>query len=267
MGRTPVFRASDAPTASDRLCFIEYLETCLAVSPPRQKGLRTRERLKISTAQLLRNKGFHALKVSDITSLAGVAEGSFYMYFRDKTDATRTVLEEFIGSYAPAMMRPSVPRSPFQSICETNRRWIALARANAGLFRCLLQFTDGDPAFARLVEGGNRDWYMRVLNSLPGLSQPDRPVYLLMIYLLGAMMDDLLRKLVVYPDQQFRALLDSIGASDHDVVDAASVLWMRALHGTSPDTSHLSPTVQAAAAILHGHPPPPELGQGTGHRD
>jgi AcrR family transcriptional regulator len=185
-----------------------------------------------------------------VTAHAGFAEGSFYMYFTDKTDATRTVLQEFLTEFAPAMMRPAASRSAFEAICETNRRWIALARANDGLFRCLLQFSDSDPDFAALVQTSNRDWYRRVLKSLPARPEPDDPTLLLLIYLLGAMMDELLRKLVVYPDQQLRALLDSVGATDADVADAASVLWLRVLYGSNPDAAQLSPMVQSVCAII-----------------
>lgn len=243
-------RPAAKPVTSDRLCFIAFLENRLASSPPKQKGLRTRERLKISAAQLLMVNGYIALKVGDITSRAGVAEGSFYMYFRDKTDVTRTVLEEFLTEFAPAMMRPAVVRGPFQSIYETNRSWIALARANDGLFRCLLQFSDSDAEFAALAQSTNRGWYERVLQSLPEEAKAQPATYLLLIYLLGAMMDDLVRKLVIYPDQHFRALLESIGATDEDVADAASVIWTRALHGQASAGEDLSPVVQAIAAVF-----------------
>lgn len=250
MGRKVTARGAATPNKAEGHCFIAFLETRLATSPPKQKGLRTRERLKISTARLLQDKGYLALKVSEITKTAGVAEGSFYMYFSDKTDATRTVLEEFLNEFLPAIMRPGTPRSLFRSICETNRRWIALARANDGLFRCLLQFGDSDAAFAALVQAGNRDWYERVLRSLPDQAEPRPGTRLLLIYLLGAMMDDLIRKLIVYPDEHFRTLLDSIGATDEDVADAASVIWMRALHGTLPAGAELSPVVKAMTMIL-----------------
>ena len=250
MGPKVTARAASQHAASDGLCFIAFLESRLATSPPKQKGLRTRERLKISAARLLHEKGYLALKVGDITSSAGVAEGSFYMYFRDKTDATRTVLEEFLTQFVPAMMRPVAAQSTFRSICETNRSWIALARANDGLFRCLLQFSDSDAEFAALVQAGNRDWYRRVLQSLPMAAQKQAETHLLVIYLLGAMMDDLLRKLVVYPDRHLRDLLDGMDATDDDVADAASVIWMRILHGQTPERSELSPTIQVLVDAL-----------------
>jgi AcrR family transcriptional regulator len=250
MARKVNTKAAAKPAPIHELCFIAYLESRLGNSPPKQKGQRTRERLKISAAQLLQDKGYLALKVSDVTARAGVAEGSFYMYFRDKTHATRIVLEEFLSEFIATMMRPVAPRSLFQSICDTNRRWIAIARANDGLFRCLLQFSDSDAEFAALVQSSNRGWYTRVLRSLGDTEESQSATHLLLIYLLGAMMDDLLRKLVVYPDQHFRALLDSIGATDDDVADAASVMWMRTLHGEVPSNEQLSPVVQSIAAIF-----------------
>jgi len=77
--------------------FTAALGNRLRSDPPKRKGDRTRERFKLATAQVLENVGFHAMRLSDITDAADASEGTFYIYFRDKRDATRTVLQEFLG--------------------------------------------------------------------------------------------------------------------------------------------------------------------------
>src|SRR5690349_16262000 len=77
------------------LSFVDYLETKLRDDAPAQKGARTKERLKIATARMLEENGYHVMRVADITQNAKVAEGSFYVYFDDKKDASLTVLAQF----------------------------------------------------------------------------------------------------------------------------------------------------------------------------
>ena len=61
----------------------------------------TRERLLSAGKRVIFRKGFHRSRVSDITSEAGVAHGTFYIYFRTKEDLLlellRSVREELIG--------------------------------------------------------------------------------------------------------------------------------------------------------------------------
>ena len=49
-----------------------------------ENAIRTRERLISAAECLLKNNGFNALSVEDITKAAGVAKGTFYVYFKHK---------------------------------------------------------------------------------------------------------------------------------------------------------------------------------------
>lgn len=69
----------------------------------------TRERLVLAAAEVFAASGYHASRVSDIVTRAGVAQGTFYLYFPSKeavfvelTDRffTRT-LAETLGSHDP----------------------------------------------------------------------------------------------------------------------------------------------------------------------
>src|SRR6516164_6654785 len=141
-----------SPPRQRTLSFIEHLEQRLRESPPKQKGLRTRQRLKIATAKVLERDGYHAMRVADISAAAKLAEGSFYIYFSDKTDAALTVLTELLEEFVTLESHPHVDRDPFESIRAANRRWIAVCRANAGLMRCIFQLGDEDPTIAELAQ-------------------------------------------------------------------------------------------------------------------
>ncbi len=229
------------------LSFIEYLETAMRDAPPKQKGLRTRERLKIATAKVLEQRGYHAMRVSDITAAAKVAEGSFYMYFKEKTDASITVLTEFLETFLNLGVRGATPRTPFEAIRAANRRWLSVSRANSGLMRCLLQVGDEVPEFYQLTQRANRTWYERVTQGYARRQAgADAAPTLLAAYLLGGMMDELVRRLIVYPDSEFQLLCAQLAADDEAVADAAALIWLRVF---SPDQAPPAELPRAAATL------------------
>lgn len=217
------------------LSFIERLSWRLEHDPPRQKSARTRERLKLAAARFLDREGVHELKAGSVSKEAGLAEGSFYLYFSDKHDIARTVLTEFqqmfFGLQTGVDARPG--ETAFDAIRLANRIWIAYARANAGLLRCLYQFADGDTDFASELQEQNLRWHTRVMRAT--LRQRGGPVtedaaLFLLVNLLGGMMDDLARKLIVYPDRNLLGLLEQMGSDDTALADACSLIWYRLLY-------------------------------------
>lgn len=240
--------AEGVPTLS----FIDFLEARLRDAAPRQKGERTRERLKIATAKVMEERGYHAMRVSDITECAGVAEGSFYVYFRDKKDAALTVLTSLMEDFVDLGAPTGRAHTPFDSLRTANRRWIALCRANSGLMRCIFQLGDEEPDFGHLVQRTNRQWYERVAQAVIRRHKGgDRDSVLIAIYLLGAMMDDLVRKLIVYPDPEFHKVLKNARADDDAVADAASLIWQRVLDPDMALPGDLAPAVAKLAKWLN----------------
>lgn len=60
--------------------------------------MKKREREFISKAKsLFSEKGFYKTTVSDIVESLGVARGTFYLYFKNKDDIYRSVLENLVG--------------------------------------------------------------------------------------------------------------------------------------------------------------------------
>ncbi|WCM28468.1 TetR/AcrR family transcriptional regulator [Sphingomonas sp. QA11] len=247
----PTTAAPFTAAADTGLSFIDFLSERLASAPPPTKGQRTRERLKIAAARVLEQKGYHALRVADVAEAAEVAEGSFYVYFRDKTEVTLAVLTSLLEDFFGVNLTSQSDEGPFDTIRRTNRRWFAICRSNSGLMRCMLQVGDADPEFAQMAQNSNRRWYERIAASVTrrypegALSEP---LVLLVAYMLGAIMDDLARKLVVYPDEGLLALLGQLGANDVVAADAASVLWMRTLYPGVPIDGDLHAVARAIAS-------------------
>ncbi|UTP38311.1 TetR/AcrR family transcriptional regulator [Phenylobacterium sp. LH3H17] len=216
--------------------FVEHLKHQFATAPPAKRGLRTRQRLVIAAAQVLEQKGYHALRVTDVSDAAGVAEASFYVYFRDKKDITIQVLTLLLDEYFGVESQDAEHASVFGKIQLANRGWIAMCRANAGLMRCILQVGDDIPEFYRLAQRANRTWYERVAQSV-SRHRPEQginPAALHLAYMLGAMADEIVRKLIIYPDPDYLALLEQTGMNDEAVADAMSLVWMHVLYPGVP---------------------------------
>ncbi len=258
----PAAGATGIPGHLHPLSFIARLEWRLQNDPPKRKSDRTRERLKLACAHILEERGIHDLKAGDVSAGAGLAEGSFYLYFTDKRDITRTVLGEFQAMYfSIAGNNGATSATAYESIRRSNLIWFAFARSNAGLFRCLYQFADEDPAFGVTVQQSNMHWHQRVLRSLPRLpdaAATSEPTLLLLIYLLGGMMDDLARKLIVYPDPQLIGVLASVEADDAMLADVTSLVWLRLLRPLDPMPATSGATTAMLAAALF-----PQLQQGN----
>ena len=238
------------------LSFVDHLEQRLREAPPAQKRQRTNERLKLAAAKVLEQKGYHGLRVTDVTAIAETADGSFYAYFKDKTDITLTVLTELLEDFFPSQMSGPGSSEVFGGILAANRRWFELSEANSGLLRCILQISDETPGFSRLFNQVNRRWLERVAQAVGRQREISPKAALLLGYMLGAMMDELVRKLIVYPDLELAALLEDLGADAATVVDAASLVWLRVLYPDEPRPVGYPPVVGIVADALAFAPRP-----------
>ena len=235
------------------LCYIGYLEHRFAEHPPSRKGLRTRALLRIAAAKVLREKGYHGLRITDVTRAAETAEGSFYLYFKDKTDITLGVLTGMLDDFFAMHMANTGAPTPAEAVRNANRQWIGLCRQNAGLMRCVFQLADEEPRFAHLLHHSNRQWYGRIAQSFA--RQHEEGVgggtALFAAYLLGSMMDEIVRKLIAYPDPEFLAVLADIKADDLAVADGASLMWLKILYEVPPRLDDLPPAAADLASWMN----------------
>lgn len=199
-----------------------------------RKGERTRKKIELATAKVLAERGYHDMRVIDITGEAGISDGAFYVYFKDKREATLSVLHGFVVFMAgdARELDGSAPTA-FEAIRRANRKWIEIGRANAGLMRCILQVGDTDKEFASLVQAQNNEWHERVARSVVRrypAGAVDENAVLFASHALGAMMDEVIRRLVVQLDEALVAVFGKLTPTDDDVVDALSVIWHRVLY-------------------------------------
>ena len=67
----------------------------LLKKPQTPKGMETLNNLLSAAAQLIYEKGYYGANIADITKLAGVATGTFYVYFSSKLSLYRYLLLQF----------------------------------------------------------------------------------------------------------------------------------------------------------------------------
>lgn len=114
------------------------------LEPKTKRGLRTRDALLRAAEKCFGEKGFHASSVSDITDEAGMAIGTFYLYFTDKLEIFRAVVDQI-----QTELRQHLRRSDNDDRLVRERHgladFLAFARARPRMFRILQESYVVDP--------------------------------------------------------------------------------------------------------------------------
>lgn len=131
----------------------------------RQRSARRSEVLKCAL-EVFAEKGYHASTISDIISRAGIARGTFYIYFESKRAIFEELLESYLQRIGAAIRRisldPNGP-SPREQIQGNVDRVFAVLSANQALNRILLRQAVGlDAEFDRRLS----DFYGRLLDRI-----------------------------------------------------------------------------------------------------
>lgn len=130
--------ASELPARSGRL-------------PVSARGARTRQALVNAAREVFERDGFLDARITDITSTAGVASGSFYTYFNSKEDVFAAVIEEVNEEMLHPRLREFADRDdPVGVIEATNRSYLAAYRRNAKLMGLMEQVAQIDDDFRRM---------------------------------------------------------------------------------------------------------------------
>ncbi|MDR3461830.1 MAG: TetR/AcrR family transcriptional regulator [Beijerinckiaceae bacterium] len=247
--------------------YITHLENELRDRPPQRKSLRTRKRLMIAIAKVLEDQGYHSLRLSDATQEAGVAEGTIYVYFNDRPQAINEVmfdfLENFVQVHVDAPVQKFGRESPFESLNASILHWIKLCRANSGLIRCMFQMSDENPDFLAHVQRFNMGWVTSVSKRLQKYRKhSDEDIAALFVYSVGIMLDELIRRLLVYPDEGLLSQLDRVGDRDEVMANVVTSIWMKVLFPEAPLPSKRTGPL---AAIIDWIQQPPN-GDGSAKR-
>jgi len=125
-------------------------------APPKKTALPKSERRQqiLSVARdVFARRGYHQTTIDDIALQAGVARGTFYLYFEDKRAIFSDLIDRFASQLGMAIVRivTDDPKNPVaDQVRENIRRIIATCLLERSMTKIL--FTDAigvDPAFDR----------------------------------------------------------------------------------------------------------------------
>jgi AcrR family transcriptional regulator len=101
-------------------------------SAPARSRIQTRQRLLSAATRLFADRGLHGVTSHEIARAAGVAAGTFYLHFRDKTDVYRHIVfhatdelqarvQQAVGAASSDVLGQRVRAEAIVSFAEQNR--------------------------------------------------------------------------------------------------------------------------------------------------
>ena len=146
--------------------FSSYLEAMATEIRRSRSGEKSRLRLLAAGARLLETVGFRDLLVEHVCSEAGLAKGTFYIYFESKEVFLRGLMNQYV-----AFERNTYPPfSPAGSAYRGVHDWVSWYEgtfaANAGILRCMIEMSGTDTEVEACWHGRNGSIVERALEQL-----------------------------------------------------------------------------------------------------
>ncbi|HRD26907.1 MAG TPA: TetR/AcrR family transcriptional regulator [Caulobacter sp.] len=196
------------------------------------KSQRTAMRLRAATADLLETCRYNDLRVTDIAQKAQVAHGTFYTYYKQRSDIIFAIIQEYFEVLGETM-RPTVGADEYSRIRSATGIFVGYYTSNLGLMRCLRALSEQDGQFAALKQQIDSSWFERNIAHLSrttlGASM-ERDDIRLMVYALGAMVEEFLYIRYQNPDPNVVRLTET----EDDVAEKLARIWYRALYLRDP---------------------------------
>jgi len=144
----------------------DLLEARAITMRKRRKRVRTKAALIAAAARELEKNGFDSLTVEGISEAAGMARGTFYLYFQSRSDIAAAVIKFYW-----ALVRIHRPkgggRLPLrESIHRMNTFSAYIAMKNARLLSGRETLMQENPVIARRLQSINRTWANRVVQDI-----------------------------------------------------------------------------------------------------
>ena len=194
-------------------------------NPPRRKLSKVERREQILDAALraFLHGGYEGTHVSQIVAEAGVARGTFYLYFQSKHEVFAALVERMLGIFLET--RPPEPERKIRTLKEAkaSRRAIYASllgtfHDHRGLVRLLLDEAVGiGRGFRSQLEAHYDVWHRRVAESLQelvelGIARPDLDVEVTSEMVIGMVVRLTRRYLFTDEDVDLDRLVDALMA-------------------------------------------------------
>lgn len=117
-------------------------------APLTERGRRTRAKILDAARRVFERDGYLDVRVTDITTEAGVAAGSFYTYFEGKEETFRALLDLMRDEILhPGTEDGSSEGDPVSAIRRATNTYFESYRSNVGLWRIFEQMAAMDASF------------------------------------------------------------------------------------------------------------------------
>jgi AcrR family transcriptional regulator len=120
---------------------------------PRLEKSERRQQILLHARDVFAKHGYHAAKIDDIVAAAGVARGTFYLYFEDKRAIFEEIVDRTFARLGMAVVRVDTEhptRSVTEQIKENIQRIVHALLEDPATTKILLSDAVGlDPAFDR----------------------------------------------------------------------------------------------------------------------
>jgi AcrR family transcriptional regulator len=115
-----------------------------AASRPGRKSERTRKRVLGAAKQLFDRRGYRDTTIDDITRRAKIAHGTFYLYFRGKSDVLKELLEQTFEEFDAIASREPLSEADIAGLVRLS---LLTYQRNQLLMRLLREASASDPHF------------------------------------------------------------------------------------------------------------------------
>ncbi|WP_323037371.1 TetR/AcrR family transcriptional regulator [Pararhodobacter sp.] len=194
-----------------------------------RKGARTKAAIQSALCTRLETSSPVALTVAEICDAAGVAPGTFYIYFPDRNALIGDVMLRFIA-FIQRQMRQASRQQADDPVRAATATYVQLFESNLGLMRCLLNHPEGIPEAQAAFQTLNRDWLESAVSTTKRHwarqgKAADHDDLMRRAYALGGMTDQYLSGLLLSQDPNMQAI-----SRDRDlVIETLTMLWQRGM--------------------------------------
>jgi AcrR family transcriptional regulator len=225
---------------------MQEIEETSAVDTARTRsarGAKARAKLKRAALVVLEQKGFHHMRIADVTAEAGVAQGLFYHYFKDLKSLTIEVLSDFTARAGDVeQIEKDVPRGDWYGrIYAHNHLVVSSYARRPGVMRCLLQMADEDEEFSAMLRNAFREQLLWLVDLMPKMF-PDVEFHkhqaLMIAYSLAGTSDTLLREYFIDRSNTLR----TADLSVEEITELITTMFYRALFLENPPAEKLQYT-------------------------
>jgi AcrR family transcriptional regulator len=136
--------------------------TARSLAPSTPRGEATRNRVLEAAELVFGEKGYYGASVTEITRAAGVAQGTFYLYFRGKKEIFLDLVDDLGRRLASATLDASATATSYAEAERLGfKAFFDLARSRRHIYRIIAECDRVDPVSYRRFYADLADTYKK----------------------------------------------------------------------------------------------------------